>query len=175
MTDPPPTIAVSPTDQSSDRAQSDEDQALNTEKLDRLITGTDDLTKSNETLALAMVEYQERAKTAASRFRLTMAALGVLTILVLSAIGYVLAKVNESVAGSVGARREIISCVTPGQPCYDQAQVRSAALVTGLVDAIARDGRTIAARAAACAPEYVSLPPARRTQAIYQCIVRRPR
>lgn len=159
MTEPP---------QSSDREQSDADQALNTTKLDALIESSDKLTASNERLALAMVEYQERARLARVRFRWSMVAVAVVAVVALVGI-YV--QLNTAAQ----ARAQLGDCIQPSGHCYQQGQERTAAAITAIVQAIGVDDRRVAARAAACAPAFVRLPEPARVRAIYQCIVRRHR
>lgn len=95
------------------------------DKLSEMIEASDRLTESNDRLALAMVEYQERARLAARRFRLTMIVLGVLTLASLGGIWAALLASNAS-------RMQIEDCITPGGKCYQQSQEQTAQVLAHL-------------------------------------------
>ena len=133
-------------------------EAINSDKLDALILSTDEMTESNNALALAMVEYQERAKTAARRFRVTI---GIMFATIALVLGGVVAELN----GSHAARDLIIDCVQPTGKCYQDGQARTAKAIGSINE--------VSVLAAACAPNYVNLPLPQRVAAIEACIKRR--
>lgn len=185
--DPIPAVAVSPNDQTSDRTQSDADnvvavasqtsasgeratareqavadQAVTAERLDRLIAASERQTATNEDLALATVEYQERARLARKRFRLTIVGLIAATAVILAALAVILSKINDDLISAGRSRAQIADCITPKGKCYQDGQKRT----NGVLQSVNK----IIVLAAACAPNYVALPLAPRTVAIEQCI-----
>lgn len=131
----PDTHSVSRTDQSDDRAQSDADQILNTEKLDQLIMAAEDMEKSNNQLSAALVEY----KAAARRHYLTLAIL-----LILTTLGVV-----QNVEAYQG-REQIKDCIEPGGQCYQRSVQRSA----NVVSKVNEHSAAAAAAAAACSQTF---------------------
>lgn len=185
--DPVPAFAVSPTDKSSDRQQSDDDnttaanaqtaatseraaakaqaatdQAITLDRLDRIEAAANAQTASNDALALAMVEYQERARLARRRFRLTIVALIATTAVLLAGLVLLLSKMNDNLTSGSASRAQIRDCITPQGKCYQDGQKRTAAVLGNV--------QKIIVLAAACAPNYVTLPIPERTAAIEQCI-----
>lgn len=136
--------------------------ASNSDKLDELIGATD-------RLSVSIVEYQERAKTAASRFRMTMTAIAALGAVL---VGAALATIIVLLTTAADARTQLADCIQPTGHCYQQGQRNTEAAITAITQAITSGDQHVAARAAACAPAYVDLPQRQAVDAIYHCIVR---
>jgi len=153
-----PAIAVSPTDQSSDRNQSDADQKITVGMLADLTTSSDSLIQSNLQLAAAPVTATEREATARKRFRWSMLALGVATLLALAGIFVLLVSAQHS-------RNQLADCIQPTGRCFQEGQARTGKAVGSI--------NQITVLAAACAPDYVRMPLPARQKAIEACILAR--
>lgn len=185
--EPIPAVAVSPDDQTSDRTQSDADnlvavasqtsasgeratareqavadQAVTVERLDRLIEASQRQTAANEDLALATVEYQERARLARKRFRLTIVASALTTALLLAVLAVLLSKMNANLVSAARSRAQLSDCIRPSGKCFQEGQKRTIGILGS--------AQKIIVLAAACAPDYVTLPLPERTAAIERCI-----
>lgn len=153
--EPDPAIAVSPTDQTSDRAQSDADQAVTVEVLDKLISAreqadtdqtvtvsmldrltesSDSLIQSNLQLAAATVMATQRETIASRRFHWKMIALGVITLLTLIMITLQTVQATSQQRALLhnqdailATQKLILDCSTPGGQCYKQESQRKAA------------------------------------------------
>lgn len=144
-------------DRSSDREQSDADHAVTVERLDALTESVNQQGESNTQLALAMVEYQERAKTATRRFRVTL--------LVVAAVFAVLYYRQGTAIDSGHSLGHLIAdCVQPSGDCFKDAAKRTGEVV-GTVNQVS----TLAA-ACAAGPHVSELPVAARITAIDKCI-----
>lgn len=179
---PDPSIAVSPDDQSSDRHQSDADNAAAVgnnasdraqadanqvaviAKLDELASESRGASASSDRLALAMVEYQERAKTATRRFRTTLIVFGLIVAAILTVGALVIARLGDDLANGAATRNQIVDCVQPTGKCFQRGQ-RQTGEVVGTVN-------QVSTLAAACAadPAVSALPIGPRIDAINVCI-----
>lgn len=139
------------------REQAEADHAVTVERLDRLIEASDAQTASNEKLALAMVEYQERAKTATRRFRITL-----LVVAVVFAVLYW--RQNTAINSGHSVGHLIADCVQPSGKCFKDSQERTGKLVGSL--------NQVATLAAACSADaaVAALPIGPRIDAIDACI-----
>lgn len=135
---------------------------VNMSKLDQLQSASDRLTQSNEDLAQAMVEYQERARLARRRFRLTMSAIAGVVLLVVVAIFITVVKINQALDDAAKGRAQIRDCITPQGQCYKDGQKRTGEVLSTV--------NKIIVLAAACAPNYVSVDLPHRTVLIQKCI-----
>lgn len=181
---PVPAIAVSPVDATPDRTQSDADNEqavtsradnrrqsdknqLETMKMLRELAGlaekaigaTNDSARVNESLALAMVAHQERAKLAKRRYIATLIAIAI----GFSILGW---RQQDSNDASTNARKLIVDCVVPSTDpatCYARGQAQTAKILGDFIQVIGL--------AAACAPDYVGLPLPARIVAIEHCIL----
>lgn len=150
----------------SDRAQSDANQAetvglLKTlsKRADDAITASNRSTEASENLALAMVAHQERARLAKRRYLVTLA-------IVLLGFGGLYWRQQIANDNSTHARHLIVDCVQPStdpDTCYAKGQAQTAKILG--------DVTQISALAAACAPDYVQLPLSTRVVAIEKCIL----
>jgi len=184
-------VAVSPTDQSSDRAQSDRDHAAIVNRLDTMIDEQangaahdervahrgqadadqsitvgklDELIRSSDALTAAAGEGLERERLARSRFRMSMTALGVATVTCLAVLGLILFGVHRQLDTAAQQRDQLADCIQPTGKCFKDGQARTGEAVGSI--------NQVSVLAAACAPDYVSLPLPQRTAAIRACIVR---
>lgn len=127
------------------------------ERIERLISASEDL-------ALATIEYQERAKTARKRFRITMIGISLIGVLLLTTNLILFAFILADLHSGEGTRKTIADCVKPTGTCFRDAQQRTARVVGSI--------NQVSGLAAACAPNYVNLPLTQRVAAIQHCIAR---
>lgn len=171
--DPTPAVAVSPTDHSSDRAASDANQAENLKRntddrtqsdinqaiigsrIEELISATRVLSDAT-TDALGVTKSEtENARLARRRFLIVLLAIPIIPVGLLVPI-----LVNSGRV--LSTQQQLKDCVTPSGSCYMDAQAHTRQAVL--------DIDKITVLAAACAPNFVSLPLPRRTVAITECI-----
>lgn len=168
--------------QPSDREQADADNAaavaardaardqavidlgVTNDRIDALIAASERQSQTNEDLAIATVEYQERARLARRRFRVTIIAIALTALLILSGIFVLFARITTTLDNGAKTRDTLIDCVRPAGKCYQRGQARTAELVGTL--------NKVTTLAAACAPDYVALPMPERVVAIEKCIRR---
>lgn len=177
-----PAVAISPSDQSSDRMQSDAnqvdnkdqfdkmlanqnkmlanqadntDQVINVERLDKLITGSNALAISAAEIVEATREGNAAVRTARKRFIIGTLLSILLTLSMLVPI---------LVIGIRGEHQHkiLLDCVTPKGQCLIDVQSRNKKAVDNV--------NMVAVLAAACAPDYINLPLPQRTVAITACI-----
>jgi hypothetical protein len=141
----------------SSRSQASVDHALTVERLDNLTAAIDRQAESNTKLAVATVEYQERAKTATRRFRITLLA-------VLVVFGVLYGRQTDAINSGHSLGHLIADCVQPSGQCFKDAQKRTADVVGSI--------NKVSTLAAACAadPATSALPIAARIAAIDSCI-----
>lgn len=172
MTDLPPqdAVAVSPDDQSSDRAQSDADHVVTVAALEHLAQSTEALTKSADKLSKDARSELVAATAQRRRFMWFMGIMAAVVAIFLAGLYYQTSKSNDVLGGTKAARKaqislskEIKDCVEPTGKCYQDGQARTAKAIGSINEA--------SALAAACAPNYVSLPLPQRITAIERCIV----
>lgn len=177
MTEQPPqeAVAVSRADRSSDREQSDADQAVTVAALDRLAKSSDALTVQADDLADAARAELFAASAQRRRFMWFMGIMAVVVAISLIGLYIQTSKSNDVLSGTKAARasqhrlsNEIKDCVEPTGQCYKDSQARTAAVVA----ALNLGTKVAAALAAACAPDYVHLPLHQRINAIEACIQR---
>lgn len=131
----PETVAVSPSDQTSDRQQSDSDQELNAESLTILQASAESVASSLEGL---------RRNSRTDRIIIiTMSIVVIVVLVMLVILGF-----GEYRAAQ--QRELILSCTTPTGQCYKEGQARTAGAVKSIVDANA----AVAAATAACSESH---------------------
>lgn len=133
------------------------DGGVTSDRIEQLVTASEQQTAASEELALAMVAHQERARLARRRFWITLA------LVVVGFVGlYIRQEINLHTSKDV--RDRIVDCVDPAGQCYKDGQARTAKIVGDL--------NRVSGLAAACAPNFVSLPLPHRIVAIQRCIRR---
>lgn len=130
---------------------------ISDEKLDRLITASEDVVEANGDLAKAMVAHQERARLARRRYRVTVA----LIVLGFSILWF---RQEQALTNAQESRDRIVSCTDPTGTCYQEGQARTGALISQLIDTFID--------ATACAPAApADATPAERKASIARCII----
>lgn len=132
---PSEAVAVSPTDKTSDREQSDSDQVLNAESFALLARSASDVAGGLERL--------RRNRTVD---RIIITSMGV----VLTAVFIMLIILSIGEYQAAKQRKLIISCTTPGGECYEDSARRTA----GAVKSIGEASAAASAAAAACAEAH---------------------
>lgn len=180
--DPNEAVAVSPRDKSSDREQSDTDaatasasntadrtqadanQATVVGMLHALAVESRESSDASDRLAVAMTEYQERAKTAARRFRITMGVFGLIVAAVVAVGVSVIARLDDDLANGAATRNQIVDCVQPTGTCFKRGQKQTGEIVGSV--------NQVSTLAAACAadPSVGGLTITARISAIDACI-----
>lgn len=188
----PDVHAVSPADQSSDRAQSDADNAsavrsrgsardqaasnqralsaqldamtaLSAQHVVDLVRASREQTASSERVASATEQYTQAMLAHQERAKLAARRYRI-TIVVL--VGFFVALlIRQEVANraSQDARRTLLDCIVPTGTCYKHSQERTAKVVGSV--------NRFATLAAACAPNFTGLPLGPRIDAIQHCIL----
>lgn len=135
---------------------------------------------ATESMALAMVEYQERAKLAEKRDHeakqrdadarvrdrklLRAVIVGFSAVVLVLIVGLVFLAYRQAVTNDAtqDARRTIVDCVTPAGKCYQDGQKRTADIVGKVLQ-----GSIIAA---VCANQETSGTPAEQVRAAEKCL-----
>ncbi|MDQ6938257.1 MAG: hypothetical protein M3140_11205, partial [Actinomycetota bacterium] len=102
-----------------------------------LTSSSDELIQSNLQLAAATVTATEREATARKRFRLSMIALVLLTLLALTGI-------FSALVSAAHSRNQLADCIQPTGRCFREGQARTGAAVASL--------NQVTVLAAVCAP-----------------------
>ncbi len=175
-------VAVSPDDGSSDRQQSDAnqaalisaaggittqaganrdqadaDQAITVDRLDRLIEVSAALSVSAASVADSTLQEIKNAGRARKRFMVTMIAMVVLTLSLLVPMLLLLVSAAHS-------RDQLRDCVQPTGKCFHDGSVRTATVVLNL------EKLTVLANICSVDPALAGLTPKQRTTAVLVCI-----
>jgi hypothetical protein len=132
------------------------------DRIDKLLEAAEQVATTNEELALAAVEYQERAKLARSRFRTTVIAITSTAALLLAGIFILFLKVNDSLASGKSVRNTLLDCVRPTGQCYQDGQKKTAGYLGDL--------NRVIILAAVCAQKTADRPLDEATQATQACV-----
>jgi hypothetical protein len=162
--EPVPAFAVSPDDNSSDRAASDANFAVTASALEQLAKSSDALSNRAAELSASTQAEIVAARGQRHRFMWFMGIMAAVVAIILAGVYMQVRSDSRVLQGSENARNLIIDCVTPTGKCFREGQARTGAAIQSI--------NQVSILAAACAPDYVTLPLAQRTDAIKACIVR---
>ncbi len=180
--EPVPAVAVSPDDQSSDRVQSDADQAvlvdraaaitnqadsnrvqadadqvITVDRLDRLIEASRSLSASAVDVAASTQQEMQIAARARRRFTITMFLMVVLTFALLVPLLWL-------TLSGVRDRAKLKDCVSPTGKCFQDEAARRNTFVMNL------EKVTVLANSCSIDPAVARLPESQRIVVIRKCI-----
>lgn len=147
--------------------------SLTPEKADELIQASHESTEASVAATNALNTGRERDAIAKKRFRRTILIVGVVIALLLAGFGTVMivllsttGKIKTTVDDGAATRHILTDCVQTTGKCYQDGQKNTATFIKNFLD---QQGKIISL-AAACAPDFVSLPLPQRVSAIQKCI-----